>query len=150
MVFPIMVGMMCLFVQIIQGVGVLQGTMVDPSVEQPEQIYINGEWVNLTEQPDAPATPSFDLSSPLGLIAIFSVAIVAACFVGFTFLGSGLSEFSQNATMVSIVYLSLWAVLSAAMLTLIGEIPVFGTLIWLILTMMYMIGTVSDVIGGGD
>lgn len=111
------------------------------------QINVNGTQTNVTV-PNA-NEQRFSLFDADGLVALLIIAIGIAAVAGISFLGSGLSEFSQQTIFMSATYMGLWAVLSLAMYEQVQGVPVFGTFIWLVLTALYMFGVISEIRYGG-
>lgn len=80
----------------------------------------------------------------------FLIAIITATtLMGLQILGSGLNDtVVRNATLI-IMYVAIWTVLSVLSWELLMSNVVVGSIIFLILTMLYMIG-VSSKLAGGD
>ncbi|GAH77536.1 unnamed protein product [marine sediment metagenome] len=84
-----------------------------------------------------------------GLIVIFIVIIVIAGLLGIQILASGLSPESVRFIMNAILYFAIWSLLSIPCFNLIISIEIFGTLIYIVLTIAYVIGVIQK-IGGGN
>lgn len=106
-------------------------------------ITVNGTTTNVTVPNANEAT--FSLFDANGLIALLIIAISIAAVAGISFLGSGLSEFSQQTIFMSATYMGLWAVLSLAMYEMVQGVPLIGAFFWLVLTAMYMFGVISEI-----
>lgn len=92
----------------------------------------------------------FTMFTGLGVLALVGVIMAVVLVVGFHFLGSGESEVGVVTILKGGSYLSLWGLFSLTSAALIGSIPVFGALFWLVLTLMYTIGVVGSIGGSGD
>ena len=84
-----------------------------------------------------------------GIALLITIAIVAGVS-GITFLGSGLNPQSARIIIFLTAYGGVWAVLSVLASNLIFQIEVFGTLIYISLTIIYSIGVVQQISGGKD
>lgn len=82
----------------------------------------------------------FVLGGMDGALVILVAGIALAGVMGISFLGSGLSEFTQSLTLHAVVYGGVWGVFSALSYTTLTSLAVFGGLIWISLTVMYVIG----------
>ena len=86
---------------------------------------------------------SFYIDEFIGAIVII-IAIVSVCIIiGFRILNSGLSDQSVKMVTMGITYVSLWAIFSALAYTLIVSIEIIGATIYIILTLMYVIGIIQ-------
>lgn len=83
-----------------------------------------------------------------GLIVIFIVVIVIAVILGIQILASGLSPESIRFIMNAILYFGLWSLLSVLASGLIFGIAIFGTIIYISLTIGYVIGVIQKISGG--
>ena len=84
-----------------------------------------------------------------GIALLITIAIVAGVS-GITFLGSGLNPQSARIIIFITAYGGVWAVLSVLASNLIFQIEVFGTLIYIFLTIAYSIGVVKQISGGNE
>ena len=84
-----------------------------------------------------------------GLIVIFILIIVISGLLGIQILASGLSPESVRFMMTSILYFGLWSLLSVMASGLIFGIEIFGTIIYITLTIAYVIGVIQKISGGG-
>ncbi len=73
-------------------------------------------------------------------IAILATVIIVASLVGIQFLGSGLSNDSVRILILLTAFIGLWTSLSLLAFNLIKSIEVFGSMIYIILTIAYVIG----------
>lgn len=85
-----------------------------------------------------------------GLIVIFIVIIAIAAVLGIQILASGLSPQSVKFIMNAILYFVIWSLLSVMCFNLIISIAIFGTLIYITLTIAYVIGVIQKIGGGGN
>ena len=93
---------------------------------------------------------SFGIDAGAGWIAILVALITVASVVGTNIIGSGLNDASTKALMTVIVFIGLWAFFSVFGWALITSIPVGGVLIWLVFTLMFSFGVISQIFGGGS
>lgn len=78
-----------------------------------------------------------------GALAIIIVLIGIAVIVGLQIFGSGISEQSVKTIIVIVGYASIWGFFSILSINLILAIEIFGGIIYLILTIIYMIGVMN-------
>lgn len=83
-----------------------------------------------------------------GLIVIFILIIILAALIGIQILASGLSPESIKFIMNAVLYFGIWSLLSALCYSLIISIQIFGTLIYITLTIAYVIGVIQKLSGG--
>ena len=78
------------------------------------------------------------------------VTVIVGIAVGFSaqVLGTGLSEGGTRAIVYSAFYVSLWIILSLLAEPLIRSIEVFGALIYMLLTVTYVVGVIKSYFGG--
>jgi hypothetical protein len=100
--------------------------------------------INYLGQNSVVADDWLDVKVIWGLI-IFALGVGVAASV--TIVGTGLSEFGQQMIFISTIYGSLWAFLSLASADLFAStvLGIFGGLIYLGLTISYIIGLAMDV-----
>lgn len=140
LLIPLSIGMMCLIMAVVGGVTYTEDYSLD--TKDNGSMSINGSDTSY----DLPDTDNnFNLWSADGFVAILIIAIAIGAVAGISFLGSGLSEYSQNIVFVSVTYMGVWAVCSLAMYQYVQDIPLFGAVVWLVLTVMYMFGVVEVV-----
>lgn len=107
----------------------------------------NNAWdVNLTEPKDV-IVNLMDTNVLWGAIVLILGSGVA---FGVSVIGSGLSEFAQRALFVSLLYGTFWAFLSITTYDVLmnGVLDIFGTLIYFMLTITYIIGMGVEVTAG--
>lgn len=85
------------------------------------------------------ASLSLDFDMTVGLIGIV-VSAIALGLIGLNFVGSGLSDRSVKIIWNGIVFYGLWTIFSILAFNPIALIPIFGVLLWFILTMVYSLG----------
>jgi len=91
---------------------------------------------------------SVGINEITGAIAIIIVLVSIAVVVGIKVFGSGISEQSVKVIIVITGYVSIWGVFSALTLNLINSIEIFGWVIYLILTIIYMVGVMNKLTNG--
>lgn len=89
----------------------------------------------------------FYIDPTLGAIVLFTTVIAILVIAGITVVGTGLS--TSNAIAWTGVYLGLWALISVVGSGFIRSIDVFGWLIYLMITFMYVIGVVQNLSSSG-
>lgn len=94
--------------------------------------------------------PAFNLSGIDMALIILVSALAIGGIAGIRILGTGVSDLSQKLIIISIIYLGLWAVFSILANNLILTMGIFGGVIWLILTIIYLLGVSSNITGSGD
>lgn len=85
----------------------------------------------------------------IGAIAIIIVIATLGALFGIQVLASGLSPESVRVLIIAVAYTGLWTVLSVLALPLISSIEIFGSLIYVVLTIGYVIGVIGKV-GGNE
>lgn len=93
---------------------------------------------------------SFNLNSALGVIGIILAVMVVATVAGITVVGTGENSFSIGVIVLGGVYLSLWGVFSLLALSLMVQIPVFGVVMYFVLTLVYTLGIIKSFKGEPD
>lgn len=82
----------------------------------------------------------FDFNPITGAILILLLLLVLAVLVGLKFAGFGLSDESVRIIINVVVYGGIWGALSLLGYGAINAIPFFGGFIYIILTIMYVLG----------
>lgn len=90
----------------------------------------------------------FSIHELQGAIVILIAITVGIAFVGIKVLGSGLSDPSVRVIITATVYTGLWLVLSVLASSLIFSIEIFGNIIYVILTIIYVIGVIEKISEG--
>jgi hypothetical protein len=91
----------------------------------------------------------FGIDPLQGAIVWIIVIVTIGVAVGIQVLGSGLSDRSVHLLFMGTFYISIWTILSILAMNLIIAIEIYGTVIYLTLTILYAIGSVMS-IGGGN
>lgn len=97
---------------------------------------------------DTPYGTPMGIDVITGALAIIIILISIAVVVGIKVLGSGISEQSVHTIIVIVGYGSMWGVFSVLSYNLIVSIQYFGLIIYLVLTIMYVIGVMSKLSNG--
>jgi hypothetical protein len=92
----------------------------------------------------------FNLSGMDMAMIILIGALAVAGIAGIRFLGSGVSDLTQQLIFQSVIYLGIWGIFSVFAWDVIGNMGTTGTFIWLILTLMLVVGFASEVSGGAS
>ena len=92
----------------------------------------------------------FNIDPVLGFTLTIIVVVALASVLGITVLGSGLSPTTVRVMIIGITYAGIWIVFSILAEPLISSIEVFGTLIYVSLTIGYVYGVVQKIASGGD
>lgn len=104
---------------------------------------VNGEPGNISV---SGGSAEFDMWSVAGIMVLLFAAVAIGTIAGMHFLGSGLSDTSQNIIFTSILFLGLWACL-----TVISRNYLFDSaitmILWIALTVMYVVGVGTTVTG---
>ena len=91
---------------------------------------------------------SLDIWGTSGAMAILVVALAVGMVAGIRFVGSGVSDLTQDYIFVSVAFLGLWACLTIISAELMFENIVIQV-IWLALSLIYMIGIAFQVSKNG-
>ncbi len=95
------------------------------------------------------SVPSVALIGADGLLALLIGFVAIGVTIGISILGSGLSESSQNILYKSIVYYAIWGIFSVFAYNMgvigISNIPTFGSLIYLFMTIVYTVGVQQQI-----
>lgn len=90
---------------------------------------------------------TFSIDEFDGMLVIITVIILLASLVGIKVLATGLSDSSVKVVTVATAYGGIWAVLSVLSGAMIKDISVFGALIYITLTIAYVIGIIQKHVG---
>lgn len=94
---------------------------------------------------------SFDMLTGLGFIAVIAAIMFIVSFVGMRIFGGGLSDVSVSTIVKGTLLITMWGVFSVMSYTALGEIPAYlGGVFYFILTVMYAVGIVQQIGGGGS
>lgn len=83
-------------------------------------------------------------------IALLATIIGVALITGISVLGSGLNPQSAKIVIILGGWTGIWIMLSSLAFGLILSIQIFGTVIYVMLTIAFVIGVVQSISGGGD
>ena len=90
----------------------------------------------------------FNIDLMVGAIIIIITIASAVALIGLKILGTGLSDESVRTIIIAISYTTIWSVLSALAIPLLYSIDVFGILIYVALTIVFVIGVIEKMSGG--
>lgn len=133
---------------IISLISIISGaTLFSTSIVQDTggNIIVNGS----TSTVALSGTVNIDVSALAGIIALIIVITVLVGVIGLQVVGSGLNSESVRVIFLGTVYTSLWTFLSFLSAGLIIGIQVFGALIYMVLTIVYVIGVIRH-LGGSS
>lgn len=99
--------------------------------------------------PNQGASFGVDLNSNLGFIAVIVGISVFAAVIGLKIFGTGMGETSTHFIITIAALLALWAIVSLGSLPVLTTIPTFGNIFYLLLTLMYTMGSLQ-MAGGGS
>lgn len=91
----------------------------------------------------------FAIDPTVATIAVFVVIVAIVAVLGIQVLGSGLSPESIKIMMACILYGAIWGILSVLAMPLIIAIEVFGTVIYMVLLIGYIVGVIEKISAGG-
>ena len=145
LLIPICVGIMLMLtlVSIISGNSFIDAG-IDTTVDT--EALLNGTTSEFGIPSD---TLSFSIDPLQGALVWIIVIVALGVAVGIQVFGSGLSEKSVHLLFMGTFYISLWSILSILAMNLLTSIAVFGSLIYLVITILYAIGCIIQ-IGGGS
>ena len=83
-------------------------------------------------------------------ISLITTVIVVAGILGVSVLGSGLNPQSSRIIVLITAYVGIWLTLSILAFNLIVSIEIFGSVIYITLTLAYAVGVVQKISGGND
>jgi hypothetical protein len=90
----------------------------------------------------------FAIDPTVATIGVFVIIIAIVAVLGIQVLGSGLSQESIRVIMACILYGAVWGLLSLLAMPLILAIEVFGTVIYMVLLIGYIVGVIQNIVGG--
>lgn len=88
---------------------------------------------------------TMSMDAQTGIITLIIVILVAGVASGLNVFGSGLNEQAVRNLTLGIAYGGLWALLSVLSYKFFEAVQVFGLVIWLSLTIMYVVGVFNKV-----
>lgn len=117
-------------------------------------IMFGGDWLGFSLEGDLTSSLSVDSSFAIdefwGLLsAIITISVIGAIF-GIQLFNAGLNSESVKTLIIAISYIGLWGLFSLLSYDLIMSIPVFGAIIWFLLTFVYALGIVKKITGGNE
>ncbi len=92
----------------------------------------------------------FRIDSLEGAIVIIVVIILFATLIGVKILSSGLSESAHRIVVICTCYFGIWIILSVLGGAFIFQIQEFGALIYISITIIYVIGVIQKGISNED
>ena len=92
----------------------------------------------------------FNIDPVIGFTATIIVIVALASVLGIQLFGSGLSPATVRVMIIGISYTGIWIVFSLLGEPLISSIEIFGGLLYVTLTIGYVIGVVQKIASGGD
>jgi len=90
------------------------------------------------------------IDNSIYFIAIISIVAMLIFVSGFHILGSGFPDISIITLGKMVLFLSMWTMLSAWGYSSITDIPVFGSIFYIVLTLIYAIGCIMSIIGESE
>lgn len=121
-----------------------------PDVDPAGNITITGSAPGTVDIPGA-NSQTFDIWQASGFLVILTIGITVSLIAGIHFLGSGLSEFSNKQVFISIIFIGMWGCLTAVSQQFLFNVTILTTLIWIILTFIFVVGVsihMTDSSGG--
>lgn len=94
-----------------------------------------------------PATEVFYIDPVLGFISLFVVFGSVAGIAGIQFLGSGLSDSAVRTVTWTIIYGSVWGLMSVLAIPLITGIALLGSIVYYIITFFYVFAVAKKLSG---
>lgn len=85
----------------------------------------------------------FYIDGLVGALIIIIIVISLSAILGLRILSSGLSENSVKMLTLGITYTAIWSMFSVLSYPLIASIEVFGLMIYVILTIIYVLGIIQ-------
>lgn len=110
------------------------------------EIIINGTTTTV-EYGDANLT--FAIDPLIGGLVMLTIVVTIAILLGIRAVGSGLADTSIATIRTAIMYLGIWITLSLTSAPLIESITTIGSVIYISLTIFYIIGVFQKITGGG-
>ena len=123
--------------------GSLSGSIIGSDLNP--NLIVNGSTTTLEFSGD---DVLFAIDPTVATIAVFVIIIAIVAVLGIQVLGSGLSSESIKVIMACILYGAVWGLLSVLAMPLILAIEVFGTTIYMVLLIGYIVGVIQAITGG--
>lgn len=106
-------------------------------------VFLGASYVSFNT--NTPYGITFGINEITGAMAIIIILIYVAVLLGIQIFGSGISEHSIKVVISLTSYLAIWGVFSVLSYNLIISIEIFGIIIYIILTIMYVIGIINKI-----
>lgn len=123
----------------------LVGGFID-STSGEGSVLVNATSTNPSDAVDV----TFNLDPVEGVIVWIIVIVVLASIIGIRVFSSGLSDESIKTIIQLISFAGVWSAFSVLAYDLIVSIQIVGYMIYLILTIMYVVGVFKRFTGGGE
>ena len=117
-------------------------------------IIAGAEWLTIGIQGSLAGPESmggagaFSIDPLAGAIGIIVIVVMLAVIFGLRFFSSGLSESSIKTIIVGLSYGSLWVLFSVFAQPLLVQIKMFGSLFYVVLTIVFVIGVIQKITRG--
>lgn len=85
----------------------------------------------------------FGMDALSGTLLIIIIAITIVAVIGLRIFNSGLSDHSVKVISTGLLYGGIWLSLSVLGYGMLNSIEIFGSVIWVLLTLMYTIGVIN-------
>lgn len=105
-------------------------------------------YADMGKTQDSGSLGTLSLSTSLGFIILIVGLMALAVIVGLRVLGSGTAN--SMVLVLGTAYLGVWAVFSVLAMPLITSMPIFGNIMYFILTLIFTLGIVKSFQGAGD
>lgn len=99
-----------------------------------------------TQRYDSDVAPvQAEFSSAFGALVAVTVTVAMIAVAGVTVVGSGIKEISVKALGLSAFYYGMWGVFSVLGSRMLNAIPIFGVLLYILLTIVYSLGVIEAI-----
>lgn len=71
-------------------------------------------------------------------------------FIGIKIIGSGLNDQTVRILSGAVLFSTLWTMTSTFSSNIIKGIPIFGVIVWSVLSVVYVVGVIVELTEGGD
>ena len=117
-------------------------------------ILFGGDWLGFSFEggftSGLEVDTSFAIDEFWGLLGtIIVIALIGAIF-GIQLFNSGLNSESVRMLIITFTYIGIWGLFSLLSYDLIMSIPIFGAIIWFVLTFVYTLGVIKKYTGGSE
>lgn len=106
-------------------------------------VVLGASFVDYT--PDIRYAQTIGIDELTGALAIIIALVALAAAIGIQVLGSGISEQSVRIIITIVGYGSIWAFFSVLSLNLIIAIEIYGTIIYLSISILYVVGVMRKI-----